>query len=64
MLAYPQRIAGLDAVRLADGRTIDASRYPFAESHEDIVLLAEAPGSPLGRRAHGAVEHGLPPAIH
>jgi hypothetical protein len=59
VLAYPQRFAGLDALRLADGRTVDASRYPFADSHEDIVLLAEAPGSPLGWSAALAAREGF-----
>lgn len=59
ILAYPQRIAGLDALRLADGSTIDASRYPFAERHEDIVLLAEAPGTALGWSAALAAQDGF-----
>ena len=59
ILAYPQRFAGLDRVRLADGGTVNAARYPFAENHEDIVLLAEAPGTALGWSAALAATDGF-----
>ena len=41
-LAYPQRFEMLSQVATANGAMIDATRYPFDNSHEDIVVLAEA----------------------
>lgn len=38
-LLYPQHFTNLNEVKFKDGRTADISRYPFAESHEDIVML-------------------------
>jgi len=46
-LAYPARSA-TTVLPLAAGGSADISRYPFAEKHEDIVLLVEDPANPLG----------------
>lgn len=59
ILARPQRFPGLDAVELAAGGTVDATHYPFAEGHEDILALAEAPGTPLGWSAALAARDGF-----
>ncbi|HVX83148.1 MAG TPA: hypothetical protein VHB23_17405 [Devosiaceae bacterium] len=47
-LAYPQRSTDPTRMKLADGGTVDITRYPFAERHEDIAFLIEAPGHQLG----------------
>ncbi len=58
---WPIRSASPGSTRCASptGGTVDASRYPFADSHEDIVLPAEAPGSPLGWSAALAAREGF-----
>lgn len=48
MLAYPQTFNTLEQVRMAEGQTIDASVYPFADQHEDIVVLAGAANQAVG----------------
>lgn len=48
ILAYPQSIADLAAVRRKDGAMVDVSRYPFDRGHEDIVVLSEQPGRTVG----------------
>jgi hypothetical protein len=58
-LAYPQTFASLKEVKLGDGRTVDASRYPFDSDHEDLVVLAEAPGAKLGWSAAVAIADGF-----
>lgn len=40
LLAYPQRIEDLAAVKLASGDTVDLTRYPWGERHEDIIMLS------------------------
>ncbi len=47
-LLYPSGRADPARMPLARGGTADITRYPFAERHEDFVVLAEAPGSQLG----------------
>lgn len=59
ILAYPQRFSDLRSVALADGGTIDASTYPFAQSHEDLVILTEAHGAGLGWSAAVAEAQGF-----
>ena len=59
ILAYPQRFDDLSSVRRADGTTVDASVYPFAESHEDLVVLTEMPGTRLGWSAAVAAKDGF-----
>jgi hypothetical protein len=48
LLAYPARTSDLSALPLANGGSVDLHRYPIGERHEDFVMLAEAPASPLG----------------
>ena len=48
LLKYPQRIESLAQVALADGGMADASIYPFADRHEDFIVLAEAEGARIG----------------
>lgn len=48
LLAYPQRSNDPTHVALAAGGAADITHYPFGEHHEDAVILAEAPGRPLG----------------
>ncbi len=59
ILRYPQRFDGLDALSLADGGTVDARHYPFADNHEDLLLLAERPGARLGWSAALAARDGF-----
>ena len=47
-LAYPAHVTDPTRMPMADGSTADITRYPFAERHEDLVMLVEAPGSGLG----------------
>lgn len=58
-LAYPQTFGSLKEVRRKDGRTVDASRYPFDSDHEDLVILAEARGARLGWSAAVAIADGF-----
>jgi hypothetical protein len=58
-LAYPQTFASLKEVKLRDGRTVNASHYPFDHDHEDLVVLAEAPGAKLGWSAAVAIADGF-----
>ena len=59
ILSYPQRFDALSSVKRADGTTVDASVYPFAESHEDLIILTEKPGARLGWSAAVAVKEGF-----
>lgn len=47
-LAYPARFDDLTQTPMTNGGKADLTRYPFAEHHEDFVILVEAPGSRLG----------------
>ena len=59
LLAYPQRFADLSAVKLADGRTVDARTYPFMEAHEDFVTLFDPPEVAIGWSAALAKADGF-----
>lgn len=59
VLAYPQRFDALDAVRLAGGGTADATHYPFADRHEDILFLVERKGARHGWSAALAANDGF-----
>jgi hypothetical protein len=48
LLRYPARGEDLGTVPLAAGGTADLRTYPYAERHEDVLCLAEAPGHALG----------------
>jgi hypothetical protein len=48
VLAYPASVTDAHRVPTAAGGTVDITRYPFAERHEDIMMLVEARGSRLG----------------
>jgi hypothetical protein len=43
LLAYPQLIEALTAVKLASGDTADLTHYPWGERHEDIIMLSAQP---------------------
>lgn len=59
IFAYPQTFESLKAVKLGDGRTVDASRYPFDDGHEDLSVLAEVAGTGIGWSAAVAVKEGF-----
>jgi hypothetical protein len=59
IFAYPQRFTTLKAVKLKDGRTVDASVYPFDTGHEDLSLQVEAPENKLGWSAAVAAKDGF-----
>ncbi|HTW29762.1 MAG TPA: hypothetical protein VME92_21745 [Acetobacteraceae bacterium] len=60
ILAYPQRFADLAALRLAaDGGTVDATHYPFARDHEDLVALCEPADAVIGWAAALAAADGF-----
>ena len=59
MLAYPQTFHDVRQVLTSDGDSIDASRYPFASGHEDILILAEATETHLGWSAALAQKDGF-----
>lgn len=48
ILAYPQEISDPTRARLADGGTIDLTRYPSAEGHEDVWMVATDGRQPFG----------------
>ena len=47
-LRYPARSADPKCFPGADGTMIDITHYPFGPAHEDFVIGAESPDSPLG----------------
>lgn len=47
-LAYPTHFTDLTKVPMADGGVADLTTQPFAERHEDFVMLVEQPGSRFG----------------
>jgi hypothetical protein len=59
VLLYPQRFSSLAKVKRADGGVSDASLYPFDESHEDLIIMSEAPGAKLGWSAALAKAQGF-----
>jgi hypothetical protein len=59
ILAYPQLFDALAAVRCADESVTDASFYPFARRHEDVIVLSEMPGGVLGWSAALATRDGF-----
>ncbi len=59
MLAYPQTFTSPGQVRTVEGHNVDIRTYPFANNHEDIVVLAEAAGSRIGWSAALAIESGF-----
>lgn len=59
ILAYPQRAAGLEALDLAAGGTVDARRYPFADAHEDLGMMVERDLTGLGWTAAALVSEGF-----
>jgi hypothetical protein len=59
ILAHPQRFADLSAVKLADGRTVDARSYPFADAHEDFLSLFDPPDARIGWSAAVAKAEGF-----
>lgn len=58
LLAYPQRFDRLSQVAMSDGITVDATRYPFADGHEDIAVLTEV-GPGIGWSAALAAADGF-----
>ena len=59
VLAYPQTFENLSAVRRGDGKNVDASFYPFDQSHEDLVVMSEAAGARIGWSAALAERDGF-----
>lgn len=59
MLAYPQKFSGLDRVQTADGKRVDAGRYPFAKAHEDMLVLAGSNTVKIGWSAALAKSDGF-----
>jgi hypothetical protein len=57
-LAYPARFTDLTRAPTVDGTTADLTRYPFADRHEDFVMLVEAPGGSLGWAAAARPDRG------
>jgi hypothetical protein len=55
----PQEFESLAAVGLADGRTVDMRRYPFAEGHEDFLMLFDPTDARLGWSAAVAAADGF-----
>lgn len=48
LLAYPAETTDATSVALQDGSVADITRVPFAERHEDFVMLVEEQPSSLG----------------
>jgi hypothetical protein len=57
-LAYPAHSADATRLPFADGGVADLTRYPIADRHEDLVMLVEAPGQPLGWAAATRPDQG------
>lgn len=48
VLAYPARSTDPRRMPTAAGGVVDLTTYPIAARHEDLVMLVEDPGNPLG----------------
>ena len=48
ILAYPQRVDGLDGLARVGGERVDARTYPFADRHEDLAMMVERDLSGIG----------------
>jgi hypothetical protein len=59
ILMYPQRFTSLHDIQSEHGMRMDASSFPFAQGHEDIVVLAAADDTPLGWSAALAKNDGF-----
>ncbi|MBX2881033.1 MAG: hypothetical protein KTR32_13910 [Granulosicoccus sp.] len=59
LLAYPQRFSTLHEIQYADGTCVDASVYPFAKGHEDLVVLTAAKDQSIGWSAALAQQDGF-----
>lgn len=59
LLTYPQRFDSLTQIAADQDISVDASRYPFAEKHEDIAVLVESSNSGLAWSAALARQDGF-----
>lgn len=59
ILSYPQIFSQLGSVKRADGRSVDASIYPFDRHHEDVIVLTEDPDASIGWSAAVAPNDGF-----
>ncbi|MFT3973983.1 MAG: hypothetical protein QM699_11195 [Amaricoccus sp.] len=59
LLAYPQRFDSLADVGLVDGRRLDLSRYPWAETQEDFLTLFDPQAARVGWSAAVAKVDGF-----
>ena len=57
-LAYPARTDDPTRFPMADGRVADLTRYPFAERHEDFIMLVEKRENRLGWFVASRPGHG------
>jgi hypothetical protein len=48
LFASGVRFTDLGKLPLANGKTVDLHHYPVAKRHEDLAVLVEEPGAPLG----------------
>lgn len=59
LLKYPQKIDGLGPLQTRSGEPVDIYNYPFADNHEDLVIMAERPTARLGWTAALAQQDGF-----
>lgn len=59
ILAYPRRFDTLAALELVDGGAADARNYPFADRHEDMLVMSEKPGTAIAWSAALAQKDGF-----
>lgn len=59
ILAYPRRFGTLEALELTEGELVNARHYPFAERHEDMLVLAGDPSDTIGWSAVLAPRDGF-----
>ncbi len=57
-LAYPARFTDLAAAPLKDGGTVDLTRYPIADRHEDFAALVEEATEGLGWATAARADQG------
>lgn len=59
LLKYPQKADASGRLEMQSGERVDFHHYPFAENHEDLVIMAGLPSAQLGWTAALAQQDGF-----
>lgn len=59
LLSYPQMVDGSGPLETRSGDQVDIYTYPFADNHEELVIMAERPSTQLGWTAALARQDGF-----